>query len=258
MAQQCQNPDTYQVKIVKYSDNLRRMILQINPHSIACSYKETFEQHSINALLSSDNEFDLLRNDDLSASGIFTSTDDQFHSTVKSDSTESSKRSSPLYCDDTMKLCAERPCAEGVSCGRDAYFLNQILKHRVVCRHHDNCQHGVTNWPTDDATGRRDTSQCHWTDDIIRELSAVDQEKPHINCQELALKMTASDAEVYKLLKTFRDRKSERRPSSLNMTDFYKSIAMNLKSPCEAVWSPYHIRNKYKLLLCRHWPAACC
>ena len=255
MAQQCQNPDTYQVKIVKYSDNLRRMILQINPHNIACSYKETFEKHSVSTLLDTEKEFDLFENDGYkSFSGIMRMDENLFGAT-KNESAESSKSVSPSNYEDT-KLCAEKPCAEGISCGKEANFLNKILKNRAACRHHDNCQHGVTGWPVDDVTPR-ETAQSHWVDDIIRELSASyrDEEAdlPRINRRELALKMTASDAEVYKLLKEFRDRKTERRPSAPNLTSFYKSIALRMSSPyCEAVGRYFQSYFNFKPYLSVH------
>ena len=44
---------------MKYSDNFRRMILQINPHSISCTYKVSFEQHSVTILANAESSYEL-------------------------------------------------------------------------------------------------------------------------------------------------------------------------------------------------------
>ena len=64
-------------KSVKYSDNFRRMILQINPHSISCTYKESFEQHSITSLSNAEIDYELFNHGDESQ----TSTNDSFFAT---------------------------------------------------------------------------------------------------------------------------------------------------------------------------------
>ena len=47
------------MKQVKYSTNLRRMIMQINEHNIACPYKQTFEEHATRTLIDCENDYDV-------------------------------------------------------------------------------------------------------------------------------------------------------------------------------------------------------